>query len=107
MKKIFTRTEIENITPSFIRMPQNERRFLAQITIVGLKKILLKAKEANYTKKEIDIAWDEAFERKVCDMSVTQDEEVNFQEALEIYFEHLTCNDMKHYKPIVDSIFNE
>ena len=90
MKKIFTRAEIEAMTPSFIRMPKNEHCFLAQITIVGLKKIMKKAKQTGYTEKEMYIAWDEAFEKKICDKSITQNEEVNLQEALEVYFEHLS-----------------
>ena len=46
--------------------------------------------KTGYTEKEKFIAWDEAFEKKICDKSITQNEEVNLQEALEVYFEHLS-----------------
>ena len=60
-----------------------------------------------YSKTEMIIAWEEALERKLCDMPITEEEEINFQEALEVYFEHLSCNDMKHIRENFISLLND
>lgn len=105
-KKIFNREDLLKIAPSRVDMKYANRYFLPKSAPVDLEKMVIKAKGAGYSKDSLRLAWYESLDNKLKNKPAPTEQTLNFQEAIDVYFEKLSYYEMNRFEVAFNNFVN-
>lgn len=105
-KAVFTKSEIEELIPPSYALCR-KRNSLQNPLLLNLEKIVKKAKAFGYSNEELYNAWKKALNKKYCDEAPAEKENLDFENALSIYFKNISCYEMGFYGSVIEYILRD
>ena len=105
-RKVFKREDVAKIAPSQIGVEYAGRYYLPKSAPKDLEKLIVQAKGAGLSKDTLRLAWFESLENKLKEKKSSKEDDLSFQDALEVYFEKLSYYDMNRYEVAFNNFVN-